>query len=231
MRLATCLGAVAVLWTAACSSEPGRGSSRDYGTGLNTVDRTYGKPATEVWDSAVSAVKSYDLKVESDRHDSLGGELIARRGDGQKVTIGVRSLDNNNSNMTVRVEPGDRNMANLLHERTAEKLGLGKATSGLFGGNSVDGTYTGDLTRAVAAAERTYNGLSYAITQREVHGTWAQVDAREADSNPLRIKVESTGDAKVKANFIAGSSKSDHNKATAEKLKREFEKHMVAQGN
>jgi len=108
----------AILALAACSSkEPSDSptSKNDLGTGVNTVSRKYAKPASDVWDAAVGAAKSYDFTVDSDRHDKMGGELVAHRASGDRVDIKVRSLDAQNSEAAVRVEPGNRNMANQIH--------------------------------------------------------------------------------------------------------------------
>ena len=65
----------AALALAGCSSsEPSDSASS---AGVNSVTRRYAKPASDVYDAALSTVKSYDLTVDSDRHDNMGGELVA----------------------------------------------------------------------------------------------------------------------------------------------------------
>ena len=74
-QLLALAGILALL--AACSSEQKSPSSKsDWGTGLNTVERKYSKPASDTYDAAVAAVKSFDLTIDSDRHDELGGEVV-----------------------------------------------------------------------------------------------------------------------------------------------------------
>lgn len=97
----------------------------DLGTGLNTVERTYPKPPAALFDIVVASVTSFDLTMESDRHDALGGDIVARRADGSKVTVKISSLDAERSQVAVRVAPGNRNLAELIHQRISEKLGLG----------------------------------------------------------------------------------------------------------
>jgi hypothetical protein len=40
-------------------------SHSDWGTGLNTVERKYNKSAADTYDAAVTAVKAYDLTIDS----------------------------------------------------------------------------------------------------------------------------------------------------------------------
>jgi len=94
----------------------------DLGTGLNAVERTYARPATALFDVVASTLKSFDLSLESDTHDELGGEIIARRADGHKVTAKITSRDEDHADVSVRVAPGNRNLADMIHERIGQKL-------------------------------------------------------------------------------------------------------------
>lgn len=95
----------------------------DLGTGLNAVERAYDRPAGGLLDVALASLKSYDLKLETDKHDDLGGELVALRADGHKVTVKITSVDKDHSTVSVRVAPGNRDLAEMIHQRIAEKLG------------------------------------------------------------------------------------------------------------
>ncbi len=201
-------------------------SRSDLGTGANTVTRKYAKPAADVWDAAVAAVKSYDLSVDSDRHDRMGGEVVAHRAGGDRVTINVRSIDDRNTDAAVRVDPGNRNMANLIHERIAEKLGMGHAKAGVFGDTSVSGTYAAPLDRCVAAADSACRSLGLTVTGKDQKDKTAVIDAREANSNPVRVQMDRTGDAGTKATFSAGSSTGSDPKALTARLKAEFERQL-----
>src|SRR3954466_10629006 len=59
----------------------------DLGTGLNAVERTYDRPAGGLFEVSLASLRSYELKIETDRHDDLGGEVVAVRADGHKVTV------------------------------------------------------------------------------------------------------------------------------------------------
>jgi uncharacterized protein DUF3568 len=118
------LAALAVAFSGCKKSDPETSlKKRDFGTGLNTVERTYEATPTHLVEVVAAALRSYDLAVESDRHDDLGGEIVARRADGSKVTAKITARDEACSEVSVRVEPGNKNMAELLHERIAEKVG------------------------------------------------------------------------------------------------------------
>lgn len=212
---------LAILSTALAAGIGCRGN--DLGTGANTVEREYARPAAEVWTAALKSAESADLRILNDRHDRLGGDLIAERGNGNSVRILVKSLDEKNSHVSVRVEPGDRDLANLLQERIAARVGLGEATTGIFGGNSLDGTYAADLDSCMTSARRVYLVLKVTATDEESHPTWSKIDGRLKDSTPVRIRMEKTDDACTRVTFIAGNSKSEDNKAFAQKMKDEFE--------
>ena len=100
----------------------------DLGTGLNAVDRTYARSASELTDIARNALTSFDLKLKSDKHDELGGELSAVRADGHAVTAKITATDRDHARVSVWVGPGDRNLAELVQQRIAEKAGEPRGT-------------------------------------------------------------------------------------------------------
>jgi len=209
--------AVAIAPLGACSE-------RDLGTGANTVDREYSKPAAEVCKAALESTESADFKVLSDKRDQMGGELVVSRGDGKEVRILVKSLNEKSSRVSVRVEPGDRNLADMMHERIAGNLGMGAAKAGWwFGGNSLDATYDADLVWCTTSARRTIDALARNSKDEEIHATWCQIDGRMKDSTPIRIKMDRVDDKKTQVRFTVGTAKSDDNKAFAQKMKDEFE--------
>jgi len=198
--------------------------SNDLGTGANTVDRDYAKPAGDVSKAALQSAQSADLKVLRNQHDQLGSELVALRGDGKEVHILVKGINDKSSHVSVRVEPGDRDLATLMHERIAGSLGMGAATSGWWsGGNSLEATYSADLDACTSSARRAIASLDPISKSEEVHSTWCHMDGRLKDATPIRIKLEKLEEQKTRATFIAGSSKNDDNKACAQKMKDGFE--------
>jgi hypothetical protein len=135
----------------------------------------------------------------------------------------VKSLDEKNTHVSVRVEPGDRDLANMMHERIAGNLGMGAATSGWFGGSSLDATYPSDLPSCMVSVRRTIAALTQNSKDEENHATWSQIDGRLKDSTSVRIKMEKIEDTKTRVYFIVGTAKSDDHKAFAQKMKDEFE--------
>jgi hypothetical protein len=215
--LISTLLALASMPLAACQSN-------DLGTGANTVDRDYAKSAVDVSKAALQSVESADLKVLRNLHDQLGSELVASRGDGKEVHILVKGINDKNSHVSVRVEPGDRELATLMHERIAGNLGMGAATSGWWsGGNSLGATYSADLDACSISARRAIASLDPNSKSEELHATWCHMDGRLKDATPIRIKLEKLEDQKTRATFIAGSAKSDDNRAFVQKMKNSFE--------
>jgi hypothetical protein len=218
-------GIVALM--AACSHEGSSPSSKsDWGTGLNTVERKYNKSAADTFDAAVSALKSYDLTVDRDRHDEMGGELTGRRADGKKVTVKVDAIDKKSSRASVRIEPGDANMAQMIHEKMADKLGMGTAKSALLGGNTLDGYYDVDVQGALDASERSATKMGWTVVHKELKDNQATLDARTEDSTPVRFKIEPTSDKRGRTlvTFIAGRGKTDQSKMLLSKMHEEFDR-------
>src|SRR5687768_17818731 len=91
---------------AACGGSPQQtpGTSSDKGAVAEPLERQYGKPADKVWDATLSAMKSFDLRIDVDRHDELGGEIIARRADGRRVTANVASVDKTLTKVAIRAD-------------------------------------------------------------------------------------------------------------------------------
>jgi len=216
-----------VLLAAACSHEGSSPSSKgDLGTGLNTIERKYNRPAAETYDAARSAVKSFNLTIDRDRHDELGGELMARRADHQQVTLTVTAIDKNNSRATVRVEPGNSALATLIHEKISDKLGIGTAKAAFFGGNTAEFPYDADLQTGLDAALRTFEALRWSVIGKEVKDDWAQIDARAEDSNPARIKMERVNDPAfpLKVTFTGGHGNTDVSKSMIGLMHDEFDR-------
>ena len=94
----------------------------DFGTGLNTVEKFYDATPVKLVEVVTASLQSYDLKVESDRHDDLGGEIVARRADNSKVTAKITARDEASSEVSIRVAPGNRNLAEMIHGKIAEKV-------------------------------------------------------------------------------------------------------------
>ncbi|MBV8880729.1 MAG: DUF3568 family protein [Planctomycetaceae bacterium] len=97
-------------------------ATRDLGTGLNTVEKTYARAPADMVPVVQRTLQELELKIDSEKYDNLGGETVALRATGQKVTVGIKGLDSRSCGVSIRVEPGDRNLANLIHGRIAEHL-------------------------------------------------------------------------------------------------------------
>ena len=216
---------------AACGGSPEvtPGTSSDKAVISKPVERQYGKPADKVWDATLSAVKSFDLKIDVDRHDELGGEIIARRADGRRVTANVASVDKMTTKVAIQADRTTPDAAAQLHERIAQKLGMGEAKAALFGGNTLEGTYAADFAGALAAAERSCKAVGFVVTGREAHDAWAHLDARTADSTPVRFRLDHRDDrgAPTGVKFIAGHGKTEDSKNIVSQMKSEFDRQLA----
>ena len=198
----------------------------DLGLRTNTVARDYGKPAAETWTAAVGAMEKLEMKNEKAPHDALGGEIRARRADGAHVTVNVRSVDANVTRVMVYVEPGDVDLAPIIHEQVADGMGLGAAGGGLFGGSSLMANYAGDPARGAAAARAGFQEIGVAVTQEDEKPTRARIDGRFRDSNPARVSIERGQAGEMNVTFAVGTSKNDDNAALVRKLRESFERNL-----
>jgi hypothetical protein len=122
------LTALAALAAAGCDKSEHKSAkdlapkTTDLGTGLNAVERSYDRPAAELVGAVTATFKSFDLMLESDSHDVMGGEIVARRADGHKVTAKITARNEQNADVSVRVAPGNRNLAEMIQDRISQKL-------------------------------------------------------------------------------------------------------------
>jgi hypothetical protein len=190
----------------------------DLGTGANTVEREYARPADRIWSATVESAKDAGLDVLSARNDGLGGTLVALRATGEEVRVVVTPIHETRSKAAVRVGPGDLALARLLHERIAENAGMGEARGGFFGGDSEEVLYGAPLAVCGAAARRTVEALKLLL----VGETSCRFDARAPGSTPVGIEWV-TLKGKTRVTFFAGEAKSEEHRALARRLKEEFE--------
>jgi len=213
----------------ACAHEVNSPSSKsDGGSGENTIERKYGRTASDTHDAAVASFKTFDLAVDTDRHDAMGSEVKGHRADGRRVTVKIDAIDSNSSNASIRVEPGNSNMAQMLHEKIADKLGMGTATEAYFSSNSETALYDSDLEICLNAAERTARALDWTVTRKELRDGSATLDARAPDSNPARFKIARVDDRSGKSSvtFIAGNGKTDTSKTMITRMHDEFDRQL-----
>src|SRR5690349_22351539 len=110
-----CFSALMALCLAACGAADRRHPPSDREEGPRKVERDYGKPAAEVWRAARAAIEEMELTIDDDRHDQLGGRIVARRASGDRLTVDVVSLDEHRTKVVVEVDPGNGNLASMVH--------------------------------------------------------------------------------------------------------------------
>jgi hypothetical protein len=127
------------------------------------------------------------------------------------------------------VEPGDKNLAQIIQDRVSDRLGLnvGAAHASLGAGSQVDGTYDQKLDACLRAAERAVTVLKFAVPRRELHDTWARLDTAQLDSIPIQIRLDRTRKDQTFVVFTVGTGVSDDNRTLALRLKSEFERQLT----
>ena len=111
-----------VVALASCSTV----DSTDLGTGINTVDKDYKNTSVkQAHDASLATIKDENLQLDTDKWDDLGSQIVAsRRTDpDNKVLVDVKAVDNNTCTVSVRVQPGDKQQAEMIQGKIAEKLG------------------------------------------------------------------------------------------------------------
>jgi hypothetical protein len=233
----------AVLSLAACRGGMGLfGTSGADGKGeVNAVDRKYARSQQDVWSAVNTAMETLELRVESDRHDALGGTLVARRANNDRVVVVTRSLDEQSTHVSVSVGAGDRSLAEIVHSNIARTLGTGVAKSGFFGGNWTERLYDAGVAKCVIAAERVAEELNLDVTHRDIHDQFAEVVCRKAGTGPVLIRMESgdraagdrNGDrpaaeaaGRTRVTFVAGTARNEENEATLQRVRSEFERFL-----
>ena len=201
---------------------------------INTVSRTYTKSMNELWPAILTALKDLDLRVAEDQHDALGGRLMAQRANKDSVIIDARSVDPRTLHVSVGVNPGDRNMAQIVQDRIAEALAADTRNEG-FGrsaapaaGPRVEGSYPQPVEACLAAARRTAEGLKLTQLQEDVRDGNARIDARHPQHGPVSFRMTRGAQNQTQVAFEAGSGggAAEDGRSFAERLKSEFERNL-----
>jgi len=195
---------------------------------IHTVTKTYSRPTDETWRVIESITKELDLKVETNEHDALGGTMLAKRSTKDEIHVEARAVDSQNTTVSVNVDPGDKNLAQIIHDRISDKLGLnlGATRASMAAGSQVDGTYDQKLDVCMAAADRALTALKLPAARREVHDTWARLDIQHLDSIPVQIRMDRTKKDQTFVVFTVGTGASDDNRTLASRLKAEFDRQL-----
>jgi hypothetical protein len=214
----------------------------------NTLSRKYNRPATQVWTAVTQALQTLDLRIEEDRHDALGGELNAVRATGDEVTVHVRSIDDSSAQVSVNMEDGDRNMADIIHSQIAKNLGTGSAKTSFYGGNRWESSYDTSLARAILAAERASEATGFTVSNRDLRETSADLLARkpgsatvlfhfeaaevqqpkgpQAPANGTRGPASAEKTSPLKVSMVVGTARSEENEELLQRMKSEFERFL-----
>ncbi len=201
-----------------------KGFHDDPAQSADVAGRSYAVDVERAWQAVQVTMKELDLDVEKAEHDALGGDVTARRSTGDGVFIRVRSVNPGTTQLDVAVDPGDRNMAQMIQDRVAEKLGADRpGGGGGTAGTTMDGTYENSLDECAAAAEQALKALKLTVDAREKHDIWMVLRSKHLDTIPVTIKLQRTPKDQTMASFSVGTSPSDDNQLLAARLKKEFE--------
>jgi hypothetical protein len=98
-------------------------TSSDVSSGVITVEEIYSRPVNKLADAVTASLNSDDLGLQSDTFDALTGQVVALALDGHRVIARITPVGEAWSRVSIRVVPGNKNLAGLILERIAETLG------------------------------------------------------------------------------------------------------------
>jgi len=196
----------------------------------STVGRTYSTDVGRAWQALESTVKDFDLDVDKADHDALGGQMTIRRATGETVYARVRSASPTSTMVDIAPASGDRNMAQMIQDKIAEKLGADHpGAPGTAAGSAVQGMYDNPLQECAAAAERALKVFNLPVEARENHDVWIAIRSKHLDTIPVNIRLVRTPKDQTEATFTVGTSPGDDNSLLANRLKKEFETALSGQ--
>lgn len=89
--------------------------------------RDYSVPYERAWQASQDSLKELEMPVFSTTKDKLKGILKARRADGKKIEVRVRSVNETTTRVTIRIgQFGDKEASERVHQVIAKKLGFFK---------------------------------------------------------------------------------------------------------
>jgi len=99
------------------------GTGGAYHWTMGELSREYAVTFDDAWNASVQAVKSLELEIAGFTRDELGGEMHVARGDGREMTILLKSLGINLTQVVVHFGVfRDRTACERVHETILETL-------------------------------------------------------------------------------------------------------------
>jgi len=219
---------------ASCSSEPegSRTPPREIAGGVLVLEQAYEVSAADAWKAADQALEGGEFTVERRRRDDCGGKIVARREDGHRVTVTIHAPERSAAEVTVVVEPGDRELLDTIQRRIVDKLGLKKARSELLGDTVLEASYEVELGGVFAAAERACRALSMEVELLRREQERARLEARDRDGRPVRFALRRTdGDSGGTEVVISTQETGGGEKELLRRVRRELERHLFPSGD
>jgi hypothetical protein len=161
----------------------------DAGEVVRSTERRYDLPLDDVWAAAEEAVRE-DVAIERRRRSDRRGILIGRTIDGRRMKVVMRALPERGADVAVTVEPGSRDLVEMVQGRIGEKLSLRKARAELFGERTVEGAHAADLRRCLDAAERACQALDLEILHKHLGDSGGRLEARDPSGRKVRFALQ-----------------------------------------
>jgi hypothetical protein len=210
---------------AACSGAPKEEPARPDATGgVLILEQAYDVPAADAWKAAGAALEEGEFTIERRRRDDCGGKIVARREDGHRVTVTIHAPQRSTAEVTVVVDPADRQLLDTIQKRIGEKLSLKKARSDLLADTVLEASYEADVDRVIAAAERACSALSLEIDLVRRDQGRARLEARGRDNRVVRVGLRQAdgGTQVVLSTQETGAGEKDF----LRRFRRELERHL-----
>ncbi len=90
---------------------------------LGELKNTYNKPIQQVYAATVESMKDLGINVTQSRADQLTGTVEGKLADGRTVSIDLRSLSQNSTNVIIKVGTlGDETLSRRIMDSVSSKL-------------------------------------------------------------------------------------------------------------
>lgn len=224
-RLAVC----SLLLTGGC----GAGAAEEYPLeveiSLATCDRQYDRPLGEIKSAILTALQWSGFGLSSERCDELGGEWVARRPDGPRITVIATSVELSRTSITIRIDPGNGDLARFLGERLTEELGKIPIAQPGSERSRVAKTFAIDVRGGLQAGERTCQILDLIVVQESRTGEDAQLDALTEAGSTVQMLFTSLRppSGAVRVTFTGGAGEDDDNPSLASQMSVVFAKQVM----
>jgi hypothetical protein len=170
-----------------------------------------------VWEALLATARRAEWTIERQWSDDVGGEMIARRSNGEAIRITAQSLDAARTEITLQgVEPV---LAQVIQDHIADVF---------YRGYTAEEVYPTDLGTCVTAARRAFAVLHLSVASETIGPTEAEFEAGVWEGVPFHLRMIREGPFTTRVWFLAGHSKTPATERSLIQLKTTFRRSLYS---